>query len=71
MYGDQFEEFVSGYWDLIQGLKGQLYLRPPSQNPVFLNSYTFSLFFHSLSAQLQLWTPFSRPEGFRVPDLPL
>ena len=45
MYGDQFEEFVSEYWDLIQGLKGQLYLRPPSQNPVFLNSYTFSLFF--------------------------
>ena len=47
MYGDQFEEFVSGYWGLIQGLKGQLYLRPPSQNPVFLNSYTNSVFLHS------------------------
>ena len=46
MYGDQFEEFDNGYWGLIQGLKGQLYLRPPSQNPVFLNSHTNSVFLH-------------------------
>ena len=40
---------------------GQLYLRPPSQNPVFLNSHTNSVFFHSRKRQLQLRTPFSHP----------
>ena len=28
-------------------ISGQLYLRPPSQNPVFLNSHTNSVFSHS------------------------
>ena len=65
------EEFISGYWDLIQGLKGQLYLRPPSQNPVFSTATQTLYFYIPVRAQLQLWTPFSRPEGFRVPDLPL
>ena len=64
MYGDQFEEFVSGYWDLIQGLKGQLYLRPPSQNPVFLNSYTFSVFFHSHKRPAPVMDTFFSSRGF-------
>ena len=46
-------------------VSGQLYLRPPSQKPDFLNSYTNSAFFIPVSGQLQLRTPFSRPEGFR------
>ena len=37
----------------------QLCLRPPSQKPV-----TNSMFLVPVSGQLQLWTPFSRLEGF-------
>ena len=42
-------------------LSGQLYLRLPSQFPVFLNSNTNSAnckLYISVSGQLQLWTPF-------------
>ena len=39
-------------------VSGLLYLRPPSQNPVFLNSHTNSVFLHF---QLQLRTPVLSP----------
>ena len=58
------EEFISGYWDLIQGLKGQLYLRPPSQNPVFLNSYTNSVFLHSRKRPAPVMDSFFSSRGF-------
>ena len=62
--GGQFEEFVSGYRGLIKGLKGQLYPRPPSQNPVFLNSYTFSVFFHSRKRPAPGMNAFFSSRGF-------
>ena len=46
-------------------LSGQLYLQPPLQNPVLLNSHT------KLCGQLQLWTPFLRPEGVCLQALSL
>ena len=58
------EEFISGYWDLIQGLKGQLYLRPPAQNPVFLNSYTNSVFLHSRKRPAPVMDSFFSSRGF-------
>ena len=47
---------------------GQLYLLPPSQNPVFLNSHTNSVFSDSGSSYGPL---FSRPDGVRLRELPL
>ena len=49
----------------------QLYLRPPSQNLVFLTSHTDSIFLHSRTRRLQLRAPFSRLEGIRLRELPL
>ena len=37
-------------------VSGQLHLQPPSQNPIFDNSDTNSVFLHSVSGQLQLQT---------------
>ena len=49
----------------------QLYLRPPSQNPVLLTPIQ-TLYFHILvSGQFQLQTLFSRPEGVRLRELRL
>ena len=50
-----------------------LYLQPPSQNTVFLNSPTKSLliFYIIVSGQPQLKTPFSLLEGVSLPELPL
>ena len=52
-------------------VRGQLYSRLPSQNSVFLNSHTNSVFHIPASGQLQLRAPFSRPEGVRSRELPL
>ena len=42
-------------------VSGQFYIRTPSQNPVFLNAHTTSVFLHPVSGQLQLRAPLSRP----------
>ena len=54
----------------------QLYLQSPAQDPIFLNSFTNSVFLHSHKAsQLQLWVPFcvlwvSEHESFHYNYLP-
>ena len=52
-------------------ISGQLYLRPPSQNPVFLNSYTNSVFSHSRKRPALVMDTFLRPDGVRLRELPL
>ena len=52
-------------------VSGQLYLRPPSQNPIFLNSHTNSQYFYiPVRGQLQLQKPFSHSEGVCSRELP-
>lgn len=52
-------------------VSGQLYLRPSSQNPRF-TQLPYKIFFCILvSDHLRVRTPFSRPEGVRLRDLPL
>ena len=48
---------------------GQLYLQPPSQNPVLLNSRTNSVFSHSRKRPAPVTDTFSRPEGVRLQEL--
>ena len=53
-------------------ISGRLLFWPFSQNSVFLNSHTNSVFFIPVSGQLlQLRTPFSRPKGVRLRERPL
>ena len=52
-------------------VSGKLFLRPPSQKPDYFNSHTTLYFYIPASGQLQLQTPFSRPEGVRLRELPL
>ena len=53
-------------------VSGQLYLRPSSQNPRFTQLPCKLIFFYILvSGHLRVRTPFSRPEGVRLRDLPL
>ena len=49
-------------------LSRQLYLQPPLQNPVLLNSHTKNFV---QPPELQLRTPFLRPEGVCLPELSL
>ena len=56
-------------------VSGQLYLQPPSQNPVYSTPIQTLYSYIPVSGRLHLRTPFSspedHPEGVRLQELPL
>ena len=52
-------------------VSGQLFLRPPNQNPVLLASIQTLVFSILVSGQLQLRTLLTRPEGVRLREFRL